>query len=117
MLPRFRRVPKFLFPTILKFGQVWQTQFLSLRVWPDPIKPSPAKFSVVAGTKVSNKAVERNLWKRRARAILTKLSPQIKDNHYCLLFFKKGITTLSYKQLSQMVRQLFIKANLLIEQQ
>ncbi|MBI4135949.1 MAG: ribonuclease P protein component [Candidatus Vogelbacteria bacterium] len=116
MLPRFRRVSKSLFPTILKFGQVWQTPFLSLRVWSDQTKPSLAKFSVVASSKVSNKAVERNLWKRRTRAILTKLSPQIKDNYYCLLFFKKGITALSYRQLSQIVRQLFIKANLLIEQ-
>ncbi|MBI2100648.1 MAG: ribonuclease P protein component [Candidatus Vogelbacteria bacterium] len=107
-------MPKTLFPTILQSGRVWPTQFLSLRVWRDPTRSAPTSFAVITGSKVSGKAVERNLWKRRAHAILTELSPQLRDNHYCLLFFKKGITTLSFRQLSQTIRQVFLQANLLI---
>jgi len=94
MLPRARRVATAAFPVILKQGLVWHSPILSLRVWFSPnnsigkLKTTfPTRFSVIVSHKVSTKAVERNLWKRRSRAIISKFKDQIKNNYYCLLYF------------------------------
>lgn len=121
MLPRARRVVKTAFPVILKQGTVWHSLVLSLRVWSPPnigIEKQKtifqAKFSVIVSGKVSTKAVERNLWKRRSRAIISKFKDKIKNNYYCLLYLKPTIKTLSFKQLSDNIKDIFYRANLFI---
>ena len=119
MLPRARRVGTAAFPIILRQGSVWHSPILSLRVWFSSnnnirrLKTTfPARFSVIVSHKVSTKAVERNLWKRRSRAIISKFKDQIKNNYYCLLYLKPTIKTLSFKQLSDSIKDIFNRAKL-----
>lgn len=114
MLPRARRVPTSLFPTILSRGAVRHSPVLSLRFWADARVPFKAKFSVIAGNKVSKLAVERNLWKRRSRAAVRRFENQVKDNYYCLLYLKPAVKTLSFNQLSEKIKDIFYQANLFV---
>lgn len=77
---------------------------VSSRGQKEPEKPTI--FSFVVSKKVATRAVDRNKLKRRARAIVRELLPQIKDNQACLLFFKKEARGLSYQELKKVIYDL-----------
>ena len=115
MLPRQRRVTRRQFPLILQAGRSYHTSFLSLRVslWPPKEAVKTTLFAFVVSRKVAATAVDRNRLKRRARAIVRELLPQIKDNYACLLFFKQGATKLPYPELKEIIRVMFIRSSII----
>ncbi len=107
-------IPKALFPQILKQTRVNHTPFLSLRVANLTLekKDKPPHFAIIISSKVAKKAVERNLWKRRGRAVIREWHQGVKDNHYCLLYLKTETMKLSFKEFKSEIINIFKKANL-----
>ena len=105
MLSRERRVTRRQFLPIMEESRAWHSPTMSLRVSrrgeKEPTKPT--LFAFVVSNKVAPRAVDRNKLKRRARAIVRELLPQIKDNYACLLFFKKEARSLSYQELKKSI--------------
>lgn len=112
MLPRKRKVGIELFPLVLKKGKTISLEHFSFRFTPiSGIQES--KFSFVVSGKVSKKATERNLLKRRGYVIIKKI-PALKKIPTAGVFFAKGgATKLSYAALEQEINNLLIKAHLI----
>lgn len=70
-------------------------------------------FSFVVSGKVAPLAVDRNLLKRRGRAIVKGLLPQISSGYLCAFFFKKGAREQSYAALSQEITDLLGAAGII----
>jgi len=117
MLPRQRRIGRQKFPLVFQAGRLWSTPVLSLRIARCPINGTQklTSFSFIVSHKVAIRAVDRNLLKRRVRAIVRELLPKIKDNYDCLLFFKKGATNLSYWKLKNIIQEIFTRTSIIIQ--
>ncbi|HEY4476718.1 MAG TPA: ribonuclease P protein component [Candidatus Paceibacterota bacterium] len=115
MLSRQHRVAHRHFPTILRASRGWHSPALSLRVATRVLNGGSKStlFALVVSRGVASHASDRNKLKRRARAIINNLLPQIKDNYACLLFFKKEALSLSYPQLKQLIREIFSRASII----
>jgi ribonuclease P protein component len=73
------------------------------------IKNEPARFNFIVSTKISKKAVERNLIKRRLSEIVRQL-PQIPQASG-LFLCKKIILNKNYQELKKEVENVFKKIN------
>jgi ribonuclease P protein component len=100
MLSQERHVSQSLFAQILKEGKSFHTQHLSLRVCVRKDQGKSA-FSFVVSSKAVKKATERNLLKRRARHVIKKHLPDIKEGYFCAFFFKKELVTFSFTSFEQ----------------
>ncbi|MBI4592205.1 ribonuclease P protein component [Candidatus Uhrbacteria bacterium] len=72
-----------------------------------------SRFAVVAGVKVSKKAVVRNRLKRQVRAIVHEALPQLKQGYDVLLFLKPQAVGKPFEQLQQEVLSGLKKVRLL----
>lgn len=72
-----------------------------------------SRFAVVAGLKISKKAVARNRLKRQVRAVIHEVLPQIASGYDVLLFFKPGATDKTFKQIKTQVLSSLKSAKLL----
>lgn len=72
-----------------------------------------SRFAVVAGVKVSKKAVVRNRLKRQVRAIVQEALPQVAPGYDVLLFMKLAGVEKSFEELKIQVLASFKKAKLL----
>lgn len=72
-----------------------------------------SRFAVVAGVKVSKKAVVRNRLKRQVRAIIQEILPQVALGYDVLLFLKPSGVERSFQELKSQVLTSFKKAKLL----
>ena len=77
------------------------------------LRSAVPQFALVVSRKVAIRAVDRNRLKRRGRAIVQELLPQLKDNYACLLFFKKPATALTYQELKNTIREIFARASII----
>ncbi|MGN1227195.1 MAG: ribonuclease P protein component [Christensenellales bacterium] len=77
-------------------------------------KIKPCKIGVVVSNKVG-KAVYRNKVKRRIRAVLNEMLPEIKNGYNYILVAKPEIINLNYLQIKNEIYSIFKKSNLLIE--
>ncbi len=112
MLSKKIRVGKELFPQVLLKARCLYGNNMSLRVLNTNIT-NKTKFSFVVSRKVSNKAVRRNLLKRRGYSIIKNISKYINNGFICVFFFKKTSTLLSYKELEKEIFFLLKKAKVL----
>lgn len=72
-----------------------------------------SRFAVVAGVKVSKKAVVRNRLKRQVRAIVQEVLPHIAPGYDVLLFLKPGGVDKTFEQLKTQVLASLKSARLL----
>lgn len=112
MLPQKRKVGIELFPFVLKGGKIVSSEHFSFKFVPILNTPD-SKFSFVVSGKVSKKATERNLLKRRGYVVIKK-NPALKKIPIAGVFFaKNGATKLSYAALEQEINSLLAKARLI----
>lgn len=112
MFPQKRKVGTELFPFVLKGGKTVSSEHFSFKFTPIPgIQES--KFSFVVSGKVSKKATERNLLKRRGYVIIKKILALKKIPIAGVFFSKSGATKLSYDALKQEINNLLTKARIL----
>lgn len=112
MLPRKRKVGLELFPFVLKKGKTVSSEHFSFKFTPIPsIKES--KFSFVVSGKVSKKATERNLLKRRGYVVVRKNVILKKIPIAGVFFAKNGATKLSYEVLKKEIEDLLVKARMI----
>lgn len=72
-----------------------------------------SRFAVVAGIKVSKKAVVRNRLKRQVRAVIHERLEQIAPGYDVILFMKKEILEKDFKEIENQILQSLKKAKLL----
>jgi len=111
MLPKERRISKGLFDQIQKNGRNFRTPLFSLRIMTNPGQPSA--FAFVISAKKADKAVTRNLIKRRGRAIIAKNLAKIKEGYLCAIFFNQDVSTLSFIELEKKILDGLNEAHLL----
>jgi len=111
MLPQKRKVGTELFPLVLKSGKTVSSEHLSFKFVPI-LGTQENKFSFVVSGKVSKKATERNLLKRRGYAVIKKNNTLKKIPIAGVFFAKSGATKLSYSALEQEINSLLIKARI-----
>ena len=72
-----------------------------------------SRFGVVVGLKVSKRAVERNLIKRRIREILRKMMKDVKSGYDVMLMANQTSLKTEFKELERQLVECFRKAKLL----
>lgn len=103
MLPQQRRVKKKNFSFLIKNSKSFSFTNFNFKV-NFSNNNKPACFSCVVSSKDYSKAVDRNLIKRRCRAIIKEYLPSFKNGYTCLIYFKKGILNVKY---SEMKKEMF----------
>src|SRR4030042_220114 len=101
---------------ILKAGRSYYSHYLLLKVKESPVKIS--RFAFIVSTKVSKKAVKRNLIRRRLSEIIRLLLPQIQISADCIVLASPKIISvegkiLPAKELKASLLEVFKKAHLL----
>ncbi|XOU94244.1 MAG: ribonuclease P protein component [Candidatus Kerfeldbacteria bacterium] len=71
------------------------------------------RFGFIVSTKISKKAVDRNLIKRRMRDVIEKKLSNIKEGYDVILIAKVKIKSNNYSEIEQMINQLLRKERLL----
>lgn len=112
MLSRKFKIERKIFPKDLKAGRVFYSPHLSLFVFKHQTD-KPSKFSFVASSKVSKKATERNLLKRRSYDIVGALLAFLRPSHLCIFYFKKGADKISFKETKKEIISLLEKSGIL----
>jgi ribonuclease P protein component len=112
MLARKHRINKELFAEIIKAGKSVSSDNLSLKIQPIPADCSA--FAFVVSSKVAKKAVDRNKLKRRARHIVAKMMPEIKNGLGIIIFLKKGSEKLNFQEIEKETRAIFQKAKIFL---
>jgi len=87
------------FRDIFQTGKTVIGRFIFLKI--KKTKGSGPRFAVVAGLKVSKKAVQRNKIKRRIRAIISKTHPKILSGYDIVVIAKKEAVTEKFKTLQE----------------
>lgn len=112
MLSKKRRVTKKLFSNTIKKSESFYGENMSLRVF--SIKHlTETKFSFVVSKKVSNKANERNLLKRRGYCAIKNISKPINNGFTCIFFFRKNTLHNSYIKIEKEIISLLKKAKVI----
>ncbi|MCX6713963.1 MAG: ribonuclease P protein component [Candidatus Vogelbacteria bacterium] len=114
MLPKNRRINKQYFAEILPKSRSFGSKNFTLKV--SPLKPdnklildNKSRFAFVVSGKMFKKAVDRNLIKRRFRAIIAKNLVEIKDGYFLIFISQKTVLSLKFKDLEQEVTFLLRK--------
>ncbi|MBI5138848.1 MAG: ribonuclease P protein component [Candidatus Vogelbacteria bacterium] len=71
-----------------------------------------SKFAFVVSSSVEKTAVGRNLIKRRARAIVARLLPNLKDGHTIMFIFKKPAVLATFDELKRDIEGVLTKLGL-----
>jgi ribonuclease P protein component len=105
MLPRKHRINRKLFEEVAKKGKSFSCPYFSVKI--APATENQSRFTFVVSSKISKKAVVRNKIKRRTRNIVAKLIPKIKKQINAIIFFKKGVETLTFAELQKQINDIF----------
>ena len=73
----------------------------------------PSRIGISISTKVSKKAVERNLIKRRIRGALQELLPKIEDGWKIVIVVKSQAIKCKYVDFLRELKQLLIQSNII----
>lgn len=111
MLKKTRRINKEEFPEIMKSGKVFHSPILTLRVKEE--KGGQSRFAFVISSKIAKKAVTRNLFKRRCRAIASYLLKDINDGFLAVFMAKNGSESASFSTLRESMLDLLKRAKML----
>ncbi|MBU4479844.1 ribonuclease P protein component [Patescibacteria group bacterium] len=113
MLPKKQKVNKKLFDEVFKTGKSYHSDFLFLKLLKLEDPKEKSHFAVVVSKKISKKAVERNLIKRRIFAVLKENKDQIKTGFAVVFFVKKGTEKMSFEEYKKETINLLEKAKLI----
>ncbi len=112
MLPHKRRIGKEYFEEIGARGVSFHGKFLSLRVLKAG-EDKQSKFSFAVSKKVSNKAVDRNLLKRRGYSVVGEVLDSVRPSFLATFSIKKGAEALSFSEFREEMLFLLKKAGVL----
>ncbi len=111
MLNRENRINKDKeFDQIFKTGQSFYSGFLGFKALSTSLKES--RFGILISTKVSKKAVDRNLLKRRIREIIQTELSLLKPGFDLVIIVLKPAISLDFKDLEVFLRAGFKKLGL-----
>jgi ribonuclease P protein component len=99
------------FERVFKQGKGFRQDFLFLKTLKNDLENS--RIGIVVSKKVSSKATERNLIKRRLREIIRKKLPEMNNNEDIIIITQKGINKkTSFENIEQVVDKLLLKAKI-----
>jgi ribonuclease P protein component len=113
MLSKKRRIPRELFPRILKEGKRYSSPSLLLYV-ASRGNNEPSRFSFSISKKVCKKATDRNKHRRRGYSVIEKYLPNVKPGFFCFFSFKKGSSGVSFSALEKEVFDLLKVSSVVI---
>ena len=108
MLPRENRISRKDFPFVFKAGRVYHSPCFTLRIASS--SDEEHHFSFVVSKKVAQKAVSRNLIRRRCYAAVQTLFPTLKLPVAGIFYVKKGIVGMRYQDLKQEIISILFKS-------
>ncbi|MCD4704975.1 ribonuclease P protein component [bacterium] len=108
---KFRLKSRKDFDQILKSKNKFYSQNLVLKFSKNDLDLS--RFSVVVSKKISKKAVDRNLIRRRVYEIIRLNMDKIKKGWDLIIFSKKAVLNLDYSEIEKELFYILKKANLL----
>lgn len=112
MLKKIYRVTKDKeFQTIFRRGRYQSTAFFSINYLPN--RQNLTRIGIVITKKITKKAVERNLIKRRVREIAREFHPRIKPGFDLVIVTKKPLLDADYTKLKKDLEYIFRRADLL----
>lgn len=111
MLPKKNKVKSAVFTELFKKSRSYHSPHLTLRVIIGSNKES--FFSFVVPKSVSNKAVDRNLFKRRGYYVVSKNFDRIKRGFTCVFFVKKEAKNLDFNDFSVEILSLLNSAGVI----
>jgi len=111
MLPRKRRLKKEFIGKILRQGKSIRGTGVSLRYLVGSGQPSV--FGLIVSLKTAKQAAVRNKLKRRGRAIVSNLLPNMKEGYLTLIFLEKDSPEMAFNDLENEITRLFKKARVL----
>lgn len=116
MLPKNRRISKKYFPLILSKSKRHNSTHLILYLSPidSGQKEEQSRFSFSISKKVCPKAVERNKYRRRGYAIISKHLAKIGDGHFYFFSFKKFSSQPTFSILEKEIKELLNTSLMLI---
>lgn len=112
MLPKKHRLVKDRdFNQIHKSGRFVGDNFLAIKFLKNNLEIS--RFGFLVGTKISKKAVKRNLVKRRLRESVRLKLDNIKAGYDMIFFTKPEIVEKNYTEIDNAIENVLEKANLI----
>jgi ribonuclease P protein component len=109
MLNKNLRLERNLVQKVLKEGKKSFGPAVSLKY----LASGHSAFAFIAPASAAKKAVIRNKIKRRGRAIVYKLLPNLKKNYWVVIFFGKSSADFSFQELEREIIGAFKKIKLL----
>jgi ribonuclease P protein component len=104
------------FERVYKEGEGFKEDFLFLKVLANNLE-NP-RIGIVVGKKVSNKATERNLIKRRLREAVRKRIPEVKNGlDIIIVVLKDASKEISFEEIEKVVNRLFLRAKIVSSSQ
>ncbi|MBU1037134.1 ribonuclease P protein component [Patescibacteria group bacterium] len=111
MIPKTNRLLKEKnFKRVAKNGKYFFGRTLVLKVIKSPL--TVTRLAIIVSAKVSKKAVERNKIKRRLREVIRLNLPNLKKGFDVMILVKPLAKEKNSAELSQILEELFKKANL-----
>ncbi len=110
-MPPKNRLKKELVKDIVKRGKAAKNSNVFLKYLFIPGRTK--SFSFIVSSKVSKRAVLRNKLKRRARAAVLELLPQVKNGYLVVVFFKKNNLGMNFGEIKNELTSLFQKAGMI----
>lgn len=113
MIPKKNRITSFFF-RFLTQGRVYHSPIFSLKVIPSK-EGEEFHVAVVVSKKVAQKAVERNLLKRRFLSVVQNNKNLCKKGFFYVFYVKKETQTATFsdieREISQLLRFIYEKSN------
>ena len=111
MLSRANRLNKQKdFEAVFKQGKTKQDKFFVIRAILNDQKKS--RFGLVVSAKVSKKAVERNLLRRRLGEIVRKFPKNVKSGLDIIIIAKSGAAEMEYKKIEDSLEKLLVASGI-----
>jgi ribonuclease P protein component len=100
MLAKSKRINRSAVGSVLKDGRLKGSAHFSIRTSPS----ETSSASVVVSKKVIPRATGRNLLRRRVYHVLQDIIPQLPQPIKIMVFAKKGVSVLTYKEIEAEIR-------------
>lgn len=113
MLPKRQRIKTVAFGELLNRSAFAASLLFSIRWVKAEAEVTKSTFAIVVSKKVLKTAADRNKIKRRCYHVLRDLSPKIKNPYKIVFFVKKGVEKLSFAELTEQIRMILSKNNLI----
>ena len=111
MLPKANRLTKETdFKQLAKKGKSFHSPLFIIKVL--TTKNSVSRFGVVISTKVSKKAVIRNIIKRRITEVIRLLLPKMKLGFMMMILAKPIVANKNYQEIKEDIEKLFSKVRM-----